>query len=151
MSNPMPHEFQLVGISVDGEQWAQVPDFSHLGPKDHCYVLERDDAGGSWVRFGDGLHGQRLPSGSRLIVTYRAGSREIQVIQLDRSALPTTPDLELWVAIRSRAGSLSFGNYGRAPVIPPEQPQTSRRCVFVCVVLIVLLLITLLLTQFLRP
>jgi predicted phage baseplate assembly protein len=62
-------------VRVDGVRWHEAPDFYRLAPRDRKYVLRRDDAGGTTVLFGDGIHGARVPTGDGENVTavYRKG------------------------------------------------------------------------------
>jgi len=149
MSNQTSSGFQLASVSVDDEKWTEVSDLSNSGPQERVYVVVKDDAGGSWVRFGDGKRGRRPSPNSRIVTTYRTESRVVE-ISLERSSISPTPDQELWVFIENRTGSTSFGHYEKAPVAPSEQPLTDRRRIFVCAILIVALLVTFLLTLFLQ-
>ena len=72
----MPLSLHLVEVEVkvDGETWKQVPSLEHSGPTDRHYTIEVDAEGNSYVRFGDGNTGARLPSGcSNVVASYRAG------------------------------------------------------------------------------
>jgi hypothetical protein len=67
-------EPQIV-ITVNGERWVQVEDFSRSGANDHVYVVRFDDDDAATIQFGDGANGARLPTGRDNIVvaTYRCG------------------------------------------------------------------------------
>lgn len=69
-----PHggESTLV-VSVGGVEWTEVQYLYGAGPGDRVYVVERDDDGSYWVRFGDGAIGARLPSGAQVTADYRTG------------------------------------------------------------------------------
>jgi len=61
-------------LRVNGVLWHEAPDFFQLGPRDREYVLRRDDDANTTVRFGDGVHGARLPSGVENVeAVYRTG------------------------------------------------------------------------------
>jgi hypothetical protein len=61
-------------IRVEGVRWREIPDFFEAGPHDPVYVVRRADDGKVTVRFGDGIHGARLPTGRENIVArYRHG------------------------------------------------------------------------------
>lgn len=61
-------------VRVDGVLWHEVPTLFGAGPNDRVYELRRQDDGSSWVTFGDGTHGHRLPTGEMNIsALYRAG------------------------------------------------------------------------------
>ena len=59
----------------DGTLWTRMERLSDFGPNDKVYVVVEDSEGQSSIRFGDGEHGARLPSGSsNVVATYRLGS-----------------------------------------------------------------------------
>ncbi|MBK7077027.1 MAG: hypothetical protein IPH44_32530 [Myxococcales bacterium] len=62
-------------VWVDGLAWAEVPSFYGQGPEAQVYVVRQDDRGDSWVTFGDGVRGARLPSGAgNVVASYRFGA-----------------------------------------------------------------------------
>ncbi len=62
-------------LRVDGVRWDAVASFADAGPDDRCYLVRIDDDGATWVQFGDGVRGARLPSGSENVVAvYRSGT-----------------------------------------------------------------------------
>jgi hypothetical protein len=62
-------------VYVDGTLWKRVENLSDFGPNDQVYVVGKDSAGRSSIRFGDGEHGARLPSrNSKVVATYRLSS-----------------------------------------------------------------------------
>jgi predicted phage baseplate assembly protein len=61
-------------IRIDGILWREVPTLHGAGPDDRVYAVRGEDDGSTWVQFGDGLHGSRLPTGQlNIVATYRAG------------------------------------------------------------------------------
>ncbi|WP_431970457.1 putative baseplate assembly protein [Nocardia sp. bgisy134] len=55
------------------EEWLPRPDLlSSADAKE--FVIETEDDGTAILRFGDGVHGRRPPSGARFLATYRVGS-----------------------------------------------------------------------------
>lgn len=61
-------------IRVDGLLWHEVPTLYDAGPEDRVYAVRGEDDGSSWVQFGDGIRGSRLPTGQlNIVATYRAG------------------------------------------------------------------------------
>lgn len=61
-------------VYVNRVAWRRVDSLYEAGPHDHAYTVESDDAGVSWVVFGDGVMGARLPSGlENVVATYRHG------------------------------------------------------------------------------
>jgi predicted phage baseplate assembly protein len=68
-----PHVPELT-IRVNGREWAQVDSFFARGPLEEIYVVREDAEGMSYVQFGDGENGARLPSGvQNVTATYRSG------------------------------------------------------------------------------
>ena len=62
-------------IAVDGFTWQEVPDFYRTKEDDMVYIIRQDDEGESWVTFGDGIRGKRLPTGKNNVVgSYRYGA-----------------------------------------------------------------------------
>lgn len=62
-------------VWVDGLAWTEVPSFYGQGPDAQVYVVRQDDRGDSWVTFGDGVRGARLPSGAgNVVASYRFGA-----------------------------------------------------------------------------
>lgn len=63
-----------LAIRVDGILWREVSTLYGAAPEDRIYAVRGEDDGSTWVQFGDGLHGSRLPTGQlNVIATYRAG------------------------------------------------------------------------------
>ncbi|MDX1530745.1 MAG: putative baseplate assembly protein, partial [Rhodothermales bacterium] len=61
-------------VRVDGVRWQEVPTLYEQPATARVYVTRRADDGTVTVRFGDGLHGARLPTGSENVTaTYRTG------------------------------------------------------------------------------
>lgn len=62
-------------VYVEGIRWSEVPNFYLSGSQDPVYIVRQDDEGESYVSFGDGKRGQRLPSGtSNVVAHYRFGA-----------------------------------------------------------------------------
>ena len=57
-------------IRVDGILWTEVSSLRDSGPHDRVYSLRYTDDGAVWVRFGDGVHGRRLPTGTNNVVAW---------------------------------------------------------------------------------
>ena len=97
-----------VSISIDGRRWQRVSSFARSGPEDEHFVLvESEDR--TEVRFGDGVHGRKPPSGASLTATYQNGSGASgnDVLSL-RTAVPMTTDEAMWLAIRNTSLGLAF-------------------------------------------
>lgn len=68
-----PHAPELE-VYVNGRLWTRVDAFFGREPKDEVYIVREDAAGLSFVQFGDGEMGARLPSGVKnVVVRYRTG------------------------------------------------------------------------------
>lgn len=63
-----------LAIRVDGILWHEVPSLYDAKPNDRVYAVRGEDDGSSWVQFGDGVHGSRLPTGQlNILASYRTG------------------------------------------------------------------------------
>ena len=60
-----------VDVTVDGDRWAQVPRLDDVGPGDRVFSLDPDGR----VVFGDGVHGQRPATGSRIACRSGVGAQ----------------------------------------------------------------------------
>jgi predicted phage baseplate assembly protein len=62
-------------IRVDGVLWSEVKTFFGTGPDDRVYTVRHDDEQNTFITFGDGVSGSRLPSGVKNVVAnYRFGA-----------------------------------------------------------------------------
>ena len=62
-------------IRVNGILWREVASFYGRKPYEQVYIVRQDDEHDTFVTFGDGIRGERLPSGSDNIVAfYRFGA-----------------------------------------------------------------------------
>lgn len=70
----LPPEVPKLEVYVDERLWKRVPTFFNHRPKEEIYIVREDADGDSWVQFGDGKTGARLPSGvDNVVVVYRTG------------------------------------------------------------------------------
>ena len=61
-------------VRVDGVLWEEVPSLAAEDATSRSYMVEIADDGTTTVRFGDGVHGARLPSGTENVTAvYRSG------------------------------------------------------------------------------
>jgi hypothetical protein len=105
----MPHT--SVSIKVNGRHWVEVKSFAKSGPTDRQFIT-KTTGGKTTVVFGDGESGAKLPAGSTLEATYRAGSGNAGEVRLSyRVRIKPTPDQTLWIAIRNRTHAISFERY----------------------------------------
>jgi len=85
-----PPEVPELAIYVDNRQWTRVPSFFGQAPTAEVYIVREDAQGNSWVQFGDGKTGTRLPSGIKNIrAQYRSGSGAYGPLKLDTKVQAT--------------------------------------------------------------
>lgn len=80
--SPSPEYDQAVKnsleIRVDGILWKEVPNFYKASSRDQVYIVRQDDEGESFITFGNGISGQRLPTGTNNVVAnYRIGAGKV--------------------------------------------------------------------------
>lgn len=86
--NPEPVEPSL-SVYVDDCRWERVASFYGRGPAERIYIVREDGDGESWVQFGDGKTGARLPSGvGNVVAHFRTGSGAIGQGEGDRPVRP---------------------------------------------------------------
>ena len=62
-------------VRVDGVLWEEVESFFGRGPDDQVYIVRHDDEQETFITFGDGINGARVPTGERNIMAhYRFGA-----------------------------------------------------------------------------
>jgi hypothetical protein len=61
-------------VAVDGIYWSEAATFFGQPPDARIWVVSARPDGTSEVRFGDGINGARLPTGSQLVASYRFGA-----------------------------------------------------------------------------
>lgn len=70
-----PAQVPELTVYVDGIAWKQVDSFFNYGPDDAVYVVRQDEDEKSYVQFGDGKTGRRLPSGLKNVsAVFRIGN-----------------------------------------------------------------------------
>jgi hypothetical protein len=57
-------------VYVDGLRWTESPSFFGVAPDAQVYIVRQNDAGDSFVTFGDGIRGSRLATGINNVVAY---------------------------------------------------------------------------------
>lgn len=63
-----------LAVRVDNVAWSRRTSLYGAAPQERAWVLETDEEGRTWVRFGDGVAGARLPSGTNNVhATWRVG------------------------------------------------------------------------------
>ena len=79
-TTPVKQQHDVLKLEVDGEQWIAVVDFSNSTADDKHYVVQTEEDGTVEVKFGDGVHGARLPAGTSEIRTrYSRGRHYVGV------------------------------------------------------------------------
>lgn len=81
-----PPEEPELEVYVGERRWRYVPSlYGHAGDEE-VYIVRQDASGQSWVQFGDGLTGVRVPSGvGNVRARYRSGAGAHGRLQLDTS------------------------------------------------------------------
>ncbi|HKC65922.1 MAG TPA: hypothetical protein VKB86_19920, partial [Pyrinomonadaceae bacterium] len=70
-----PPEVPELQIYVNNRLWKRVSSFFGRKPDEEIYIVREDAEGDSWVQFGDGKTGARLPSGIKNVAAaYRTGT-----------------------------------------------------------------------------
>ncbi len=70
-----PPQVPELEVYVNGRRWTRVASFFGRGPREEIYIVREDADGASWVQFGDGEAGARLPSGiDNVTARYRSGA-----------------------------------------------------------------------------
>lgn len=70
-----PPEVPELQIYVNDRLWTRVPSFFDRRADEEIYIVREDADNNSWVQFGDGQTGARLPSGIKNVVAkYRTGT-----------------------------------------------------------------------------
>lgn len=73
-SGGLPPQTPELEIWVGGRLWTRVDAFYGHGPQEQIYIVREDAEGRSFVQFGDGETGARLPSALKNVVAvYRSG------------------------------------------------------------------------------
>lgn len=113
-----PSETPEVAISVNGREWKQVDSFFGRGKDEEIYIVREDGTGNSWVQFGDGKTGARLPTGvNNVTAVYRIG---------DGAYGPLKPDTKVQASAKlknlDKIGMPSDATGGA----PPEEGENAR-------------------------
>jgi len=79
-----PPEAPELQIYVNDRLWKRVSSFFDRKPDEEIYIVREDADNNSWVQFGDGLTGTRLPSGVKNVVArYRTGTGAFGALKLN--------------------------------------------------------------------
>jgi hypothetical protein len=84
-----PPEAPELEVFVSDRLWTRVASLFAKGPKEEIYIVREDAKGESWVQFGDGKTGARLPSGVKNVVAhYRSGQGAFGALKTDTKVQP---------------------------------------------------------------
>src|SRR5262249_54874099 len=89
-----------IAITVNGEPWTLRRSLADSGPESRVFTWT-STPDGSFVAFGDGIHGKVPPAGARIVLAI-APSTPLPV-SLHRTPTQSTPDQSLWTVVRRRA------------------------------------------------
>ena len=82
-----PPEVPELQIYVNNRLWKRVSSFFGRGPEEEIYLVREDEDDNSWVQFGDGKTGARLPSGIKNVVAkYRTGTGAFGALKAGQKA-----------------------------------------------------------------
>jgi hypothetical protein len=91
-------------VRVNGQQWKETPSFFGRGARENLYTARQNDNGESYVTFGDGTTGARLPSGAmNVTATYRTGLGLQGIMKAGKLSIP----LERPVGLRAVTNPLA--------------------------------------------
>jgi hypothetical protein len=131
-NDEVPPQRPELQIWVDGRLWSRVDSFFGRGPKEEIYIVREDADGRSFVQFGDGETGRRLPSGVRNVsAIYRTGTGARGPIK--PGATPSAADRPKGFDKVALAGIVSGGadpeDLGKARATAPGKVQSLGRLV----------------------
>ena len=76
-------------VYVENQLWKLVPSFFDKKSDDHIYVVRQDRNGDSWIQFGDGKTGRRLPTGlGNILARYKIGTGVTGKLKSDTTVKP---------------------------------------------------------------
>jgi predicted phage baseplate assembly protein len=85
-----------LSVRVDDVEWAERPTLFGAAPTERAYTLSADEQGKTFVTFGDGVRGARLPSGvNNVRARYRQGTGRDGNVGADKLTQLTTRPLGL--------------------------------------------------------
>ena len=127
-----PPQVPELEVRVDGRLWTRVDSLFGRGPKDEVYIVREDAEGRSFVQFGDGETGARLPSGVRNVTAaYRTGVGAQGLLK--PGAMPTASERPPGFDKLALAGIVSGGaqpeDMDKARIAAPGKVQSLGRLV----------------------
>lgn len=83
-------------VRVNDIRWKEVPTFYNRKPEERIYISRQEDDGSTYIQFGNGITGARLPSGLENIkATYRVGIGFEGLLKAQQLSMLLTPQLGL--------------------------------------------------------
>jgi hypothetical protein len=119
-------------IWVGGRRWTAVDSLFGQDPAAEVYIVREDAEGRSYVQFGDGLTGARLPSGVQNVVArYRsgAGARGLSKPGVPPSAPERPPGFDKVQLAGIVAGGADAESADKARIAAPAKVQSLGRIV----------------------
>lgn len=129
-----PPQHAELAIWVNGIAWLRVDSFFGAGPRDLVYLVREDDAGKSYVQFGDGKTGARLPTGrGNVVAKMRSGIGAIGPTKPDSTPKPNARliNLEKVVLPATVVGGAQPESEDTARIAAPLRMQSLGRLVAV--------------------
>jgi hypothetical protein len=126
-----PHLPELT-VRVDGREWTQVDSFFGHGPLEEIYLVREHASGESYVQFGDGETGARLPSGiNNVVAEYRTGNGALGPIKTGAkpSAGAKLEHLDKLVLAGEVSEGAAAEDAGKARLAAPGKLQSLGRLV----------------------
>jgi predicted phage baseplate assembly protein len=126
-----PHAPELE-VYVGGRLWRRVDVLFGSGPGDPVYVVREDEAGKSYVQFGDGKSGARLPSGrGNVTARWRSGSGSHGPLKADAKPQPASrlPGLDQLLMPEPVTGGAAPESADGARAAAPGRMQSLGRLV----------------------
>jgi hypothetical protein len=128
----IPPEVPELDVYVTNHLWKRVPSFINRKPADEIYIVRQDGNGNSWIQFGDGKRGRRLPSGlGNILAKYRIGSGATGKLkpETDVKALDKTDIIEEIHLYDKVSGGTETENERRAKEAAPRKIRSLGRLV----------------------
>lgn len=131
-SESSPPQVPELAVYVGGILWKQVDDLFESGVDDMVYVTREDESGATWIQFGDGVTGSRLPSGlGNISIHYRTGVGASGALAdgATVSAVGKIPDFDEALMPRGAAGGAAAEEEDTAREVAPVRTQALGRLV----------------------
>jgi len=134
--SPLTQAASSLRVVVGDEAWTEQVSLLESGPLDHVYRVELDDDGYATVVFGDGTFGQKPPTGTPIIATYRIGTGPRGNLGRDTLTRPSeegSDKLDDWITRfinpLPATGGVALQPKDEARRVAPDLIQSPFRCV----------------------